>query len=589
MMLPRVLTRGADTAVHMLRQTTKKTEANQIVEASDLPHSSTSTSTTAPPLSTPNPSPTPTPTRHDWTFWTILLALCILGFAAALDNTIVFTALPTITSSIGLGSGGSSQYVWIVNAYSLSSTVIQPFIGQACNVLGRKKPALLSVFLFALGAGIAGGANGIAMLVTGRTIQGLGAGGVFVLIELVVCDLLPQRERGKYVGVVLGSSAVGSTIGPLVGGALAGVNWRWVFYITLPFSGVGFVWIMVFLRVKYKRMATWGQALKQVDLGGNLLFVGSITAILLGLLMGGVTFPWSSGNVVAPLVVGFVGWAAFHMYESRLAEPTIPQRLFVNRNAVIGFFLTFEAGIFLASSAYFLPLYFQALKDVSPLVSGIDTLPLNAFMMPAAVISGLIMAKTGFCRPIHATAWGFFALAFGLLTTLNTDSSIAEWVFYQIFLAIGLGASFVTILPAIQSTLAESDVAVSTSTFSFIRSFGIVWGTTIPSTIFNSQINANLHTISDPSIRAVLANGGAYQFAAGGSSLASLPPVTHAETVALYTTALKPVWQVLLAFSILGFLVVLFETPIELRKELDTEFGIDRTKHEEVGDLKTGS
>lgn len=560
--------------------------ADQTIEASDLPYSPTSTTTPLP--SSPSPDPSSGPVRHDWIFWTILLSLCILGFAAALDNTIVFTALPTITSSIGLGGSGGSQYVWIVNAYSLSSTVIQPFVGQACNVFGRKKPALLSVFLFALGAGIAGGANGIVMLITGRTIQGLGAGGVFVLIELVVCDLLPQRERGKYVGVVLGSSAVGSTIGPLVGGALAGDNWRWVFYITLPFSGLGLVWMAVFLRLRYRRTVTWGRAFRQVDVEGNLLFIGSITAILLGLLMGGVIFPWSSGNIVAPLVLGFFGWAAFHIYESRLAEPTVPQRLFSNRNAAIGFFLAFETGIFLASSAYFLPLYFQALKGVSPLVSGIDTLPLNAFMMPAAVISGAIMAKTGLCRPIHATAWAFFALAFGLLTTINTESSTAEWVFYQIFLATGLGASFVTILPAIQSTLAESDVAVSAGTFSFIRSFGIIWGTTIPSTIFNSQINANSGMISDPSIRAILANGGAYQFAAGGSSLASLPPAVHAQAARLYTTALKPVWQVLLAFSLLGFIIVLFEKPIELRKELNTEFDIDRARYKDVEDTKKG-
>ena len=566
----------------------KKTNAIEEFEASNLSLPSTFSSTPLTPNANANANVNPVPARKDWTFWTILLALSILSFAAALDNTIVYTALPTITSGVGLGGSGGSQYVWIVNAYSLSSTVIQPFVGQACNVFGRKKPALLSVALFALGAGIAGGADSIAMLIAGRTVQGLGAGGIFVLIELVVCDLLPQRERGKYVGVVLGSSAVGSTIGPLVGGALAGANWRWVFYITLPFSGVALVWMAVFLKLKHRRTATWRQALKQMDLGGNLLFIGSITAILLGLLMGGVTFPWSSGNVVAPLVLGFVGWAVFHLYESRLEEPTVPQRLFANRNAAVGFFLTFETGIFLASSAYFLPLYFQALKGASPLISGVDTLPLNAFMMPAAVISGGIMAKTGFCRPIHGTAWGFFALAFGLLTTLNTHSHTVEWVFYQLFLAIGLGASFVTILPAIQSTLAESDVAVSTGTFSFVRSFGIIWGTAIPSTIFNSQINANLHMISDPSIRTVLANGGAYEFAAGGSSLGSLPPAVHAQVVALYTTALKPVWQVMLAFSLLGFVVVLCQKPIELRNELDTEFGIDSAREKEAKDATKG-
>ena len=557
----------------------EETKDGQTVKASDVQQ---------PLPSTTNPqsissADTPASTPHDWTFWTILSALCILGFAAALDNTIVFTALPTITSSIGLDvDGGGSRYVWIVNAYSLSSTVIQPFVSQACNVFGRKNPALLSVSLFALGGGVAGGANDTAMLIAGRTVQGLGAGGIFVLIELIVCDLLPQRERGKYVGVVLGSSAVGSTIGPLVGGALAEQNWRWVFYITIPFSGVGLVWMVVFLRLNYRRTTTLGQALKMMDLGGNILFIGSITAILLGLLMGGVTYPWSSANVVAPLVLGVIGWAAFHVYESGIAEPTVPRRLFHHRNAAIGFFLTFETGVFLASPAYFLPLYFQSLKGASPLISGVDTLPLNTLMMPAAALSGVIMAKTGFCRPIHAMAWAFFALGFGLLTTLDTGSSTAEWVFYQIFVAIGLGASFVTILPSIQSTLVESDVAASTGTFSFVRSFGIIWGTTVPSTIFNSQINAHIHEVSDASVRAVLVDGGAYQFAAGGSSLASLPPIVHAQVSHLYKIALRPVWQAMLAFALLGFVVVFFEKPIELRKELDTEFGIDRERRKEV-------
>ena len=235
--------------------------------------------------------------------------------------------------------------------------------------------------------------------------------------------------------------------------------------------------------------------------------------------------------MVTPLFLGFIGWPTSHISQTRLADPTVPQKLFSNRNADIGFFFEFEPGIFLASSACCLPLCFQASKDVSPLVLGIDTSPLNAFMKLTAVIVGRIMKKTGPCRPIHGKAWGFFSLAFGLLTTLDADSSTAKWVFYQIFLAIGLGVSFDIILPAIQSTLGESDVAVSTSILSFVRSFGIIWETAIPLTIFDSQFNANLSVISYPKVRAALGNGVAYNFATGRCSLASLPPVIHAQTL----------------------------------------------------------
>ncbi|MCJ1325242.1 hypothetical protein MMC10_001904 [Thelotrema lepadinum] len=525
--------------------------------------------------------------KLDWRFWTILISLCIIGFASSLDNSIIFTALPTITDSIG----GQSQYVWIVNSYALASTVIQPFVGQLCNIFGRKNPTLISVALFALGAGVAGGADSPAMLIAGRTVQGLGAGGIFVLIDLIVCDLVPQRERGKYLGIVLSSTAIGSTLGPLIGGALAQANWRWVFYITLPFSGLALIWMFFFLNLKHQRNLSFAEVLARMDIVGNTLFIASITSILLGLVMGGSTFPWSSGNVIVPLVLGFVGWIVFHVYErsSFCKEPTMPPRLFGNRTSAVGFFLTFEFGMFLEWSAYFLPLYFQALKGTSPFISGVNTLPLSAFIMPAAMISGAVMSKTGLYQPIHAVAFGFFALAFGLFSILDANSNTAEWVFFQIFFAIGLGGSFVTVLPAIQASLPESDTAASTGAFSFVRSFGIVWGATIPATIFNSQIDANLGMISDPTLRSALANGGAYQYAAGGSRLSSLPATIHEQAVALYTTALKPVWQVGIAFSLLGFLVVFLEKHVELRKELNTEFGIERPEEERPNDVELRS
>ncbi|RWA08692.1 hypothetical protein EKO27_g6424 [Xylaria grammica] len=517
--------------------------------------------------------------KPGWRFWLIYVSLALITFAASVDNTIVFTALPAITREINAGS----QYVWIANSYVIASTAIQPLFGQLSNILGRRVPSLVVVALFAIGSGIAGGANGVPMLIAGRTIQGIGCGGIFVLLDVVVCDLVPLRERGKYLGPILAAGGLGSTLGPLIGGALTAVTWRWVFYITLPFSGLSLITMALFMNMRHVRSKSWKQNLARIDVPGNALLIASITAVLLGLLMGGTTFPWSSWRVILPLVLGFVGWATFHAYQlsSWCKEPTIPPRLFSNRTSAVGFTLSFLSGVLLEWVVYFLPLYFQALKGASPLESAVDTLPFNIFLIPTAAIGGILMTKTGTYRPLHGAAYIFLAIGLGLSSLLNASSSKAEWVIFQIIIALGLGCTFVTLLPAIQASLSESDVATATAMYSFLRSFGFIWGITIPSLILNALVSGRLGTVDDAGVRAQLANGGAYEFAAHGS-IQALPPAVQQQVVRLYTHAFRTTWLAALAFALLGFLLVFLEKHVELRSELDTEFGMESQPKEGI-------
>ncbi|KAH8773845.1 major facilitator superfamily domain-containing protein [Diaporthe sp. PMI_573] len=517
--------------------------------------------------------------KPDWRFWLIYVSLCLVTFASAVDNTIVFTALPTITRALG----GGSQYVWIANSYVIASTAIQPLCGQLSNVLGRRGPSLFFVALFALGSGIAGGANGVGMLIAGRTIQGIGCGGIFVLLDIIVCDLVPLRERGKYLGPMLAAGGLGSALGPLIGGALTEASWRWVFYITLPFSGLTLVTMVAFLRLHHVRDASWKQSLVRVDLPGNLLFIASITAVLLGLIMGGKDYPWASWHIILPLVLGFVGWVLFHVYQMSpwCKEPSIPPWLFANRTSAVGFILSFLSGVLLEWVVYWYPLYFQALLGKSPLMSGVDTLPFNVLLMPAAMVSGILMSKTGTYRPLHVAAYVLLSLGLGLSSMLDATSSTAEWAIFQIILALGLGCTFVTLLPAIQAALPESDVATATATYSFFRSFGFIWGVTIPSLILDNHINNGLSSVDDADVRDQLAGGGAYQFAAYGG-VQALPDGVRQQVTALYSGTFKTTWLAALAFSLLGFLLVFVEKHVEMRKELDTEFGMEEKKKTET-------
>ncbi|KAI0867433.1 major facilitator superfamily domain-containing protein [Hypoxylon argillaceum] len=551
------------------KQETHSTPPSPPVSATPSPQANSSNGDESLGTSTPTSSPAFQP---DWRFWLIYLSLALITFAASVDNTIVFTALPAITREINAGS----QYVWIANSYVIASTAIQPLFGQLSNILGRRNPSLVVVALFAIGSGIAGGANGVPMLIAGRTIQGIGCGGIFVLLDVVVCDLVPLRERGKYLGPILAAGGLGSTLGPLIGGALTAVTWRWVFYITLPFSGLSLITMAFFMNMRHVRSESWKQKLIRIDVPGNALLIASTTAILLGLLFGGVTFPWSSWRVILPLVLGAVGWAAFQAYQLSpwCKEPTIPPKLFSNRTSAVGFTLSFLSGVLLEWVVYFLPLYFQALKGASPFESAVDTLPFNIFLIPTAAIGGVLMTKTGTYRPLHAAAYILLALGLGLSSMLNAESSKAEWVIFQIIIALGLGCTFVTLLPAIQAALSESDVATATAMYSFLRSFGFIWGITIPSLILNSIVTDGLGTIRDPRVRARLADGGAYEFAAHGS-VQALPTATQQQVTRLYTKAFRTTWLAALAFALLGFLLVFLEKHVELRTELDTEFGME--------------
>ena len=507
-------------------------------------------------------------------FWLIFAGLCLAGFISATDSTIIFTALPTIARDIN----GQAEYIWLGNAYVLASTAVQPLYGQLSNIFGRRYPMITSIALFALGSGIAGGANTAAMFIAGRLVQGLGAGGMIMLIDLIVCDLVPLRERSTYLGSVLGACALGTLVGPVIGGAIVSkTTWKWAFWINLPICTLTLAVMIPFLRVSWNRSPTWKLSLARIDYVGNAIFIASVTSILLGLVQGGIVQPWNSWRIILPIVLGFLGLGLFFAQQASCKEPTMPLRLFAHRTSATVYFLDFIISILLQWCVYVLPIYFQSELAASPLISGINILPLNAFMIPGAAVAGALLTKFGKFKPFHWIGFAILAIGCGLFSTLTATSSQAAWVCFQILAAIGIGFPLTTQLPAIQAVLSESDTAVSTSTYSFIRSFGFVWGATIPSIVFNSRINVLLDRIDDPTVRDALADGGAYGYV---NNVKALSGQTLEQTLDVYASAIRIVWLVGLAFSLVGFMFVFVEKHVEMRVTLDTEFGLEQQKQE---------
>ncbi|KAI0894118.1 MFS general substrate transporter [Annulohypoxylon nitens] len=507
----------------------------------------------------------PSTTTRGWRFWAVFSAICFTTMLAAIESTVTSTALPFIVHELDAGE----LYV---------CTAFLPLLGQMCDLFGRRWMMITVVGLFALGSGIAGGANSAAMMTAGRAVQGIGGGGINLLIELIVSDLIPLRQRGAYMGIVFGVFSLGTAVGPLVGGAIVdGTTWRWVFYINLPVAGTALILHLLFLRVNYDRETSIVERFRKIDYAGNAILVGSVVSVLIALSWGGTEYQWSSYQILVPLFLGLFGLVIFHIYEGMpwvRDYPTLPERVFKRRTPAAALLIAFINFIALFWVIYFLPIYFQAVLGMSPTISGVALLPTCLLSVVIGAISGIVLTKTGRYRPLHFIAFALIALGLGLFSRFNQHTSTAEWVIVQMIPAFGLGIMMSTNLPAVQADLPESDTAAATAAFAFMRAYGSIWGVSIPAAIFNAKFAAESWRIGDPLIEAQLAGGNAYSYA-NAEFVRGFPEPQRDRVVDVYARSLQLTWQVSLGFALLGFLLCFLEKEIVLRTNLETEFGLE--------------
>ncbi|KAG8165579.1 hypothetical protein KVR01_004131 [Diaporthe batatas] len=521
---------------------------------------------------------TPDSAPHSASFWLFIASLCLIAFTASLDGSRIAIALPRISSTLQIGN----NYVYVANCFLFAQTVIQPGLAQLCDIFGRRWPMIISVCIFALGSGIAGGANNTATIIAGRTVQGLGSGGIMLLVELIVCDLVPLRERGKYLGIVLSTAALGAIVGPIVGGALADRDWRWCFYLNLPICGLVIPVQVKLLRIKHHSIP-WKDAIGRIDWIGNIIFIGSIMSILIGLTFGGSIYAWSSWRIIIPIVVGFVGWAAFHAYENFIKEknPCLPPHVFYNRTSSASFYMIFVTSMLLQWVCFFWPLYFLAVRGNGLTQTGVNFMPFMFVLIPGSVVAGIVLSKTGRYRPLHAIGFILSTLGPGLNTLLSRNTHAGGWAMLQIVDALGRACILPTTLPAVLAGLSEKDVATATGVYSFLRSFGYVWGVTIPGILFNNRFNELSYQVSNTTVRETLSWGKAYEFASD-PYIQNLEPTVRSEVLGVYLQALKAVWFGAMAFGATGLVAVAIEKHVPLRTELETNYGLDeKTKPEQ--------
>jgi EmrB/QacA subfamily drug resistance transporter len=429
---------------------------------------------------TAQPSPAP-PTRGS--LWLSLSALLLGLFLAALDQTIVATALPTIVSELG----GLDHLSWVVTAYLLASTAGTPLWGKLGDQYGRKKLFQAAIVIFLIGSALCGLARNMPELIGFRFLQGLGGGGLIVLSMAIVGDLVPPRERGRYQGLFGSVFGATSVLGPLLGGLFVDhLSWRWVFYINLP---VGVVALLVIAGVLHIPVHARRHV---IDYAGTFLIAAVAACLVVIASLGGTTWAWGSAQIAGLAVLSVVLAAAFIRVERRAAEPVLPLSLFAIRTFTLCCAIAFVVGFAMFGGMTYLPTFLQVVHGISPTLSGVHLLPMVLGLLVTSTLSGQLISRTGRWKIYPLLGTAVIVVGLLLLHVLDTTSGTAEMsVAFAVF-GMGIGLVLQVLVLAVQNAVGYADLGVATSGVTFFRSIGAAFGVAVFGTIFANRLADNL-------------------------------------------------------------------------------------------------
>ncbi|MGY4964000.1 DHA2 family efflux MFS transporter permease subunit [Streptomyces sp. 900105245] len=481
-------------------------------------------------------------------------ALLLGLLLAALDQTIVSTALPTIVSDLG----GLEHLSWVVTAYLLASTAATPLWGKLGDQYGRKRLFQTAVVIFLIGSALCGMAQDMPQLIAFRALQGLGGGGLMVLSMAIVGDLVPPRERGRYQGLFGAVFGATSVLGPLLGGLLTEhLSWRWVFYVNLPVGIVALVVIAAALHIPRRT------AHHVIDYLGTFLIAAVATCLVLVASLGGTTWAWGSAQIIGLCVLGVLLAVAFVAVERRAAEPVLPLKLFGIRTFSLAAVISFIVGFAMFGAMTYLPTFLQVVHGISPTLSGVHMLPMVVGLLLSSTVSGQIVSRTGRWKVFPLTGTAVTAIGLLLLHRLDEHSSTTEMSVYFFVFGLGLGLVMQVLVLIVQNAVSYEDLGVATSGATFFRSIGASFGVAIFGTVFASRLGDKLAA----AFRGVALPPGvaATTLESDPRGIATLPPALRPAALHAYASAITDVFLYAAPVAALGFLLAWFLKEDRLR------------------------
>jgi EmrB/QacA subfamily drug resistance transporter len=495
----------------------------------------------------------------------VFTGLMLVLLMAALDQTIVSTALPTIVGDLG----GLNHISWVVTAYLLAQTAVTPVYGKLGDLYGRKIVLQVALVVFLIGSALCGAAQSLTELILFRALQGLGGGGLMVGTMAAIGDVVPPRDRGRYQGVFGAVFGLASVIGPLLGGLFTtSLTWRAIFYVNLPIGVLAFAVLAATLPSRSD------SAHHRIDYLGAVTLAAALSAIVLVCTLGGTTDGWGSPVIIGLGAVSIVLVATFVLVERRAAEPVLPPHLFANRVFVVTSAIGLVVGFALFGSVTYLPLFLQVVGGSSPTGSGLQILPLMAGLLITSISSGQIISRTGKYKPFPIAGTAIMVVGLALLSTMDVHTTRLDSSAFMFVLGLGLGLVMQVLVLVVQNAVEYKDLGVATSGATLFRSIGGSVGTAVLGSIFSNRLSAELAS-SLPAGAAGSLKGGVARLSA--SALKKLPPAIHSVYLDAFTNALSTVFLVAAAVATVAFLLSWALQQRPLRESVTASTGLGET------------